>query len=440
MTKGENIIERVSGRFLLPEWWVESVMIEYFDCREYLVDGHFWLFDFSMLKNEDIEQIPSKKVVIGNFVLFQNLRVEDLTTRMLLGMVGAPMAPLPANVMAEGLVNDYYVPFQSNSSDVWDPKLGFGEYAQVLDDGKFYQWKISEFHSIPGSPSGWYKSKFLDLEPLRQINEEIQKLRNQPIPQDDNLLKSLRENAREAYANLERTRCSLRERILEYHEANKRAAITPTLTGPPAVITYLDSFQIAKDEDGKYEYHIRSHVEPLFYRRALEFLKETKEIVENKTRGKAEAISIVDEIESSAACIVFCVLCLETYINLVGEEYCQKVWSGRYARANLATKWISIPYVLGSPDCFELKSKLYSDFIKVVKWRNQIVHYEVKFKKTQPIQDQKRASQIYSICNLKNAELAVETTRAMIVRLSNKTPVKIPSWLERFDEWRRLLP
>jgi hypothetical protein len=438
--KGQTIIERVSERFGLPEWWVEAVAVEYFDCRKYLVDGHFWSFDFNMLTNEDKEEIPRKRVVVGSFILFQNLRPEDLKTRMLLGMVGAPIAPLHANIVAEGPVSDHYVPFQSNSIDDWDSKLGFGQYAQVSDDGRFYQWRISEFHSVPGSPRGWYKSDFLDLEPLRQINEEIRKLRNQPIPQDDDLLKSLRENASEAYANLERTRCSLRKRILEYHEANKRAAITPAVTGPPAVITYLDSFKIAKGKDGRYEYRIQSHVEPLFYRRALEFLKETKEIVENRTRDKAEAISIVDEIESSAACIVFCALCLETYINLVGEEYCQKVWSDTYARANLATKWISIPYVLGSPDCFELNSKPYSDFIKVVKWRNQIVHPEVKFKKTQPIQDQKQASRIYSICNLKNAELAVETTRAMIVRLSNKTPIKIPSWLERFDEWRRLLP
>jgi len=438
MIKGKSIIREVSERFGLPEWWVESVVIEYFDCREYLVNGHFWQFDFSKLKNEDIVQIPRKKVVIGSYLLFQNLRSEDLKARMLLGMVGAPIAPLPASTMAEGLVSDHYVPFQTNTADVWDPKLGFGEYAQVLDDGKFYQWKISEFHSVPGSPTGWFKSAFLDLQSLKQINDEIQKLRNEPMPQDSNLLRSSREKAREGYERLEKTRYSLREKVLKHHETKKDAR--GTSLGPPPVITYLDSLVIAKDKCGRDKYCIRSHVEPLFYRRALKCLEETKEIVKNRTKGEVEAISIVDEIESSAACIVFAVLCLESYANLVGEEYCQNVWSKDYANANLLTKWLSLPYVLGSANCFDPHSPPYSDLVKIVRWRNRIVHYEHRFKETHPMQGQKQVSKIYSMCNLQNAEVAVDTTKGMIKRLSEETKVKVPFWFERYDEWLPLLP
>ena len=58
MAKGENGLEQISKKLGLPLWWVESVAVEYFDCREYLTDGNFWVFNLNLLKNDDIEQIP----------------------------------------------------------------------------------------------------------------------------------------------------------------------------------------------------------------------------------------------------------------------------------------------------------------------------------------------------------------------------------------------
>jgi hypothetical protein len=433
MAKGENVIETISRRSNLPYWWVESVAVEYFDCREYLVDGDFWSFDFNLLKEEDIRQIAQKKVVIGAYTLFQNIRSEDLKTRVMLALVGAPIMPLSAEIIPEGQVADHYVPWQLNSIDAWDPKLGFSNHAQVLDEGRFYQWKISEFYAIPGSHRGWFKSEFLDLEPLKQINEAIYDLRDKAKPNGSGPSRITRATVGEEYAQLEKARSILREKILQYHLSKKADKVLPH--NPPPVVTYLDSLEFIGGE-----YLVRSHVEPLFYRRAIRSLDETRRIVQDRVKGKPDAISFVDEIELSAACIVFAALCMETYINLVGEEYCQSIWKDIFARGNLQTKWLLIPFTLGSMDCFDAHDKPYSDFLQVLGWRNRIVHYEHRFKKTQPVMGKKQASQIYSVCNLKNAEIALQTTKAMIERLSEKTRVPLPAWLQRTDEWLRLLP
>lgn len=432
MAKGENVLEQISEKLDLPIWWVESVAVEYFDCREYLTDGNFWTFDFNLLKKGDIEQIPEKKVVVNGTVLVQNIRRKDLGPRFMLALVGAPVMPLPPASLPEGQVADYYVPEQFNSIDAWDSKLEFNQRAIVLDDGKFYQWTIANFYAIPESHKGWYRSDFLDLQPLKKINDEIQELRNLPLPSDSESLRERRKRIAEKYAELERIRAPLRESIFEYHESKKHKTTLPK--GEPPVVTYLDSLQVVGTE-----YRVRSHIEPLFYRRARRCLEETKRIVEARTKGTPEAISFVDEIEASAACIVFSVFCLEAYVNFVATEYCKHVWP-KPDRVNLQTKWFFIPHILGSKDCFDIHSLPYSNFVQLINWRNLIVHYEHRFTEPKRTEGGEETSKTYSICNLKNAETATETIGAMIKRLSEKTSVPLPAWLERSDEWFRLLP
>lgn len=434
MANGEKILEQISEKLGLPFWWVESVAVEYFDCREYLTGKELWTFDFSLLKNDDIEEIPKKKVVVTStgIVLIQNIRGEDLGPRFLLGMAGAPVMPIPATSLAEGQVAEYYVPQKYNSIDNWDWKLEFDQHAIVFDEGKFYQWTIANFYDIPQSHRGWFKSDFLDLQPLKKINDEIQELRNQPRPSEPESLREMRRKVAEKYTALERIRAPLRESVLRYHESRKSETILPKSS--PPLLTYLDSLQVVGTE-----YRVRSHVEPLFYRRASRCLEETKKIVEARTRGTPEAISFVDEVEASAACIVFSVLCLEAYVNFLAGEYCKHVWPNP-DRVNLHTKWFFIPHVLGSRDCFDLNNPPYANFVEVIKWRNLIVHYEHRFKKPQPINEKDHASKVYSVCNLRNAQTAFETTASMIRRLSEKTSIPVPTWLERSNDWFRLLP
>jgi len=390
-----------------------------------------------MLREEQIKEIPTKKVVINGSILFHNIRPEDLKARMLLGLIGTPMIPLGKDIIIpEGLVSSYSFPFQANPIDVWDPKLGFSSYAQILDEGSLYQWKIAEFSADyhPDPHKGWFRSDFLDLESLRIINDELQVLRNEPIPTDTPALETLRSRINEKYDGLEKERKTIRQKVLEYHQSKQQSLVvaeTGLLAKPPPVVTYLDSIQIS---DGKYR--IRSHIEPLLYRSALKNLTEAKKIIEKRKTREFEAVLIVDEIEASALCILAVVSCLEAYINFVAQEYCPTVWD-IFERMGVRQKWVFLPHILGSSDCFEVDKEPYKSFIQLVAWRNRIIHYKHELKKPKNLGNRRQVSKAYWICNAAKAQIAVDTTRAMIERLSEKTSVPRPQWLYKSGEWLR---
>jgi len=437
MIKGQKKIEKIAKRFDLLHWWVESVAIEYFLCREYLVDENFWVFNFNMLREEQIKEIPNKKVVINGSILFHNIRPEDAKARILLGFIGTPMMPLGKDVIIpEGLVSRYSFQFQANPIDVWDPKLSFSLHAQILDEGRFYQWKIAEFSADyhPSPHKGWFKSDFLDLESLRKINDEIQVLRNEPVPANIQALERLRSRIHEKYDELETIRNTIRQKVLEYHQSQKynfNMLETELPTKPPPVVTYLDSIQVSERK-----YKIRSHIEPLLYRSALKNLTEAKKIVEKRKTGEFEAVLIVDEIEASALCILCAASCLEAYINFIAQEYCPTIWD-IFERMGFRQKWLFLPYVLGSSDCFEIDKQPFKNFDKLTTWRNQIIHYKHKLEKPKSTANRRRVSKAYWICNATNARIAVDTMRAMIERLSEKTLIPRSRWLYKSGEWLR---
>ena len=96
------------------------------------------MFDFTKMSEEEINDIPNKKVVIPNYNLVQNITPKSLGARMAVSMAGLPTVPLDeADFLPEGLVNTSGFPFAGNSIDVWDPKIGFDFRSVVYDDGKF---------------------------------------------------------------------------------------------------------------------------------------------------------------------------------------------------------------------------------------------------------------------------------------------------------------
>ena len=36
---GQDMVDEISNNLSLPSWWIESVLVEYFDCRRYALDG-----------------------------------------------------------------------------------------------------------------------------------------------------------------------------------------------------------------------------------------------------------------------------------------------------------------------------------------------------------------------------------------------------------------
>ncbi len=46
-----SLVRKVAKDVGVPEWWAESIAIEYTDCREYAVDGKICKFNFEKVKS-----------------------------------------------------------------------------------------------------------------------------------------------------------------------------------------------------------------------------------------------------------------------------------------------------------------------------------------------------------------------------------------------------
>jgi hypothetical protein len=443
MIKGYKHLTKIAENLDLPLWWVESVAVEYLDCREYLKDGNFWLFNFNKLRKEDIAMILGTKVVFTDTVLFQNIKPEDASARLILGLMGMPMAQLDAgsNILPNGIVSEKYFPFQGNSIDAWDQKLSFSEYAKIFDEGRFYQLKIAQFGPFHPTSTfrGWFKSDFLDLEPLRIINDEIYDLRNRYCSRDNPIvdnksLEILRGQVIEKYSELEKVKAPLRQQVLDWYRKRKNEFIrNEKKVQPEAVLptlTHLDSLQVA---DGKYK--VRSNIEPLLYRAAIKNLAEAKKEVEKRNKkSELPPTTILNETEASALCIISSVTCAEAYINSVIQGFAPSLWD-TLESMSLSGKWLLLPAPIGIQDCFEKGKGVYNKFCEVVQWRNDIVHYKFGFEKTKRLDDGRVTSRTYSIYNAKNAHIAVESVAAMIQQLSNKLQIPYPPWLDPHGQW-----
>jgi hypothetical protein len=218
---GLDKVSEISNKLSLPSWWIESVLVEHFDCRRFAEDGELWTFDFTRITDKNLDDISRIKVVIPHYFLLQNVRPQDIARRMTLLMVGVPVIPLDeADLIPEGLVNNTAFPSpMRNDISVWDPKLAFHQTAIVYDGGIFYQWRVAEMDKILGSNSGWFKSDLFELKDLYYIYQKLQAYRNSGELKNPN--SKLRESIANDYQKLELVRQPLRRKILEYHAEHK---------------------------------------------------------------------------------------------------------------------------------------------------------------------------------------------------------------------------
>ena len=68
-------------------------------------------------------------------------------------------------------------------------------------------------------------------------------------------------------------------------------------------------------------------------------------------------------------------------------------------------------------------------------WRNELVHYKHEFVRPVEIHVAGRGSRIHSVCNVINAQTAVETVRAMIRQLCESLGEPVPGWVADDRGW-----
>lgn len=416
---GEHRIAYISNKLALPDWWIKSVIVEYLACRRFGENGRLWTLDFSKLTSDDINKIPELNVVIPNYLLVQNIKPEDLSVRFALSSIGLPFTPLEdANLFPEGLANKTMFPWLGNPMDVHDHKQSFGFRAIVRDNGCFYQWTISETLNLEGKHYHWYKSEYMDLSKLLQINEEIMALSNSPDLKepDTNFIAKIEK----AYQKLEAARVPLRKKILEYHNS-KKDKFNPAHANVQKLpmLSVLDGIKLTKNG-----YQVKTHMEPLFLRSAIRnSLKAQTALHERKIKPNSH-YALLDEIEYSATCIISAVNCLESYINYIINKYLPDE-SKDFMRKSHLKKWECIPSALDPSFKFKTTEQPFSDFSKLVRWRNNIVHYKLDYAN---ISEHVCFARNY--LNAESAKLAIKVVRNMVTKLSEGGRIPVPTWIK----------
>jgi hypothetical protein len=215
----KDISSKISEWLSIPKWWIEFVIIEYFECRHFFLRNKPWSIDFALLSKDEIDTIPSFNVVIpACSILYHNIDQSELQTRMAKAIVGEELEPLKNNdIQVKGLANDDCFPMTFNSYDEWDPKLQFGNHCIVRDNENFYQWKIADPVEVKGSPRGKWQSDFLDLSEIDSVPNRLFELGDK-IRKEEIDIVTARIQARSLYKELERIRKPIRSAIMEFHK------------------------------------------------------------------------------------------------------------------------------------------------------------------------------------------------------------------------------
>lgn len=149
----------------------------------------------------------------------------------------------------------------------------------------------------------------------------------------------------------------------------------------------------------------------------------------------------LNEMQNSMMCFLFCVTCLEAYINTYGGDKIlnllekkrgdtSKLLWEKLERLRLEDKWFTVPKLL-LEKTFELKEEPYKSLKWLVDKRNFIVHYKAKFR--EPKVDRlgnTGADIVFTEYTLETAEKAFQLVKNIIKTLHNFDNSKAPDWVK----------
>jgi hypothetical protein len=225
------------------------------------------------------------------------------------------------------------------------------------------------------------------------------------------------------YDRLEVMREPLRAQILKYHESKKAATNPDEWNVPdPPMLSFFESVKPVRMDNGEIKFQVKAELEPLLFRSAIRSRNRALEAKKRRDNNPNDQIALIDEIENSVACIVSSTNCLESYINHVMERTLPVAAKLFEASPTLPPKWLFVPAVLGTPNLFKPSDFPFSDFVRLVRLRNAIIHYKPTYSTVKGIN-----SKTVSEYNSDNATLALKVVSAMVTELGENSQIGIPS-------------
>jgi hypothetical protein len=167
------------------------------------------------------------------------------------------------------------------------------------------------------------------------------------------------------------------------------------------------------------------------YNFAKSFVEDCRRYRElcDKAKDMQEKLGhLLNEMQRSMACFIFCEICLEAYINTyAGDRLSKLVWE-RLERLRLEDKWIIVPELL-LKKTFEKDKEPYKSLKWLVDKRNFIVHYKGKFSEPKIDRLGNLHDRIFTEFTLEDTEKAFQLVKDMIKSMHSFDNSKVPDWL-----------
>ena len=136
------------------------------------------------------------------------------------------------------------------------------------------------------------------------------------------------------------------------------------------------------------------------------------------TDGKDRTDALWEEKQNSLFTIMFSVFALEAHINMIGHDRLDSEEWKKLKDGGIRQKWLDFPMLI-SGKSFDKTTQLYQDFDKIVKLRNNLVHFkDYDYEEFVDHPCGNKVPEIYEDVNVKNAELAYTTANGMMKELA----------------------
>ncbi|HTX60972.1 MAG TPA: hypothetical protein VMC48_01565 [Methanobacterium sp.] len=212
----------VSSRLGLPYWWVESVAIEYLECREFAGGDEIWTFNFELVsETELVKAAESERVVVsGPLIHYPQFDRKSMLKSLEKYFMGREDDDAGEHIV-EGLCSKDDFPEGVEFLEFWDPKISFSEYFQVYDEGNFWQWKVAELIPIKGETYGKWTSSEIDLTIINNMDLKLGEIRNNIIKPGEYGHSEFKHKVEDFYGQLDKIRADILSKLWKIHQKRK---------------------------------------------------------------------------------------------------------------------------------------------------------------------------------------------------------------------------
>lgn len=422
-----EVIDVVAQRLGLPYWWVESVAIEYTECRDYAVSGKIWAFNWGKLAESELEEAVRTHKVVARDYLIHNVHRDVFPARAANQLAAGALPSIVGSrddLIPEGLVSQYFLPLQFNDISVVDPKHGFSGWFQVLDNGHFWQWRIAEFVEVEGRNYGKWISQEVDLEPLDQIHEQLIALRQSAMSPGAPGYAEFRFRVEQFYKWLDELRGPILLALQSVHSRKRSAKedFPKATTGYPPLLSRFETYTVRN-----HEFYTKFFAEPIFLRGCIQHAKRAEELARS-AENERDHVRKLDEIyQERAIAVILGALCVEAFVNGLLSEQFPELWELVESLEVLSKLNLYLKLKNGD-ELFGIDPGAHQFLKELIDRRNMLVHFKRDY---QSLKHYKQKPVTYIGCKLSrelNRDLPDKLVKLVLV-VCEAVDVPIPKWV-----------